>query len=249
MLLNTKETYQKLQPFSSIEELNKNTKSIREQFGTLLTKSARNVLDVLHRYACKYPGVCFLSKTKIAEMIGISRRTVIRACDLLEKLGIIKQHVTKRADGDKRQSSNAIVFIKVISENVTAECHTINTPLNTKIINNTNDTKIAEQKRTSLINKGLEIKLPKILQRALAIFFDGEQLYKLSGIVFKAKASIDKSIILEDYETDYYNAILSVINAYKRGKVFNFEGLLYHAIKATTHSIWIKERHNYYYGK
>jgi len=234
MLLNTEETYQNLQPFSSVEELNQNTKVVREKFGTLLTKSARNVLDVLHRYSCKFPGVCFLSKSKIANMLEISRRTVIRACALLEKLGIIKQHETKRATGDKRQSSNAIVFISFISKGDTPKSHTKKTPNNTQIINNTNDTEISEKS----LKKNLVSNLPTPLQKALAPFFGLEDLYKFVGIIYKAKASVDRDIKLENYETDYYNSIIKVIRMYKLGKVRNFEALLYTAIKTTTRSIW-----------
>ncbi|MBO1910740.1 helix-turn-helix domain-containing protein, partial [Microvirga sp. 3-52] len=127
-LLNTIDTYKLLQPFAHIDELNKNTIHVRELYADQLTPSTKEVLDVLHRYSCKYPGVCYLSKNKIAEMVGVSRRTVIRACNQLETLGIISQHELKRHNGDKRQSSNAIVFVAVEKEddnnNVTPECHT-----------------------------------------------------------------------------------------------------------------------------
>ncbi|MFD1205696.1 helix-turn-helix domain-containing protein, partial [Sporosarcina contaminans] len=99
-LLNTETTYMSLQPFSSVDELNANTVAIREQFADQLTPSTREVLDVLHRYSCKFPGVCYLSKNKIAEMVGVSRRTVIRACKQLEDLGVIVQHELKRHNGD-----------------------------------------------------------------------------------------------------------------------------------------------------
>ena len=79
-LLNTDETYRDLQPFFSIGELNANTAEIRLQFGAQFTQSTRNVLDVIHRYASKYYGVSYRSKSKIAAELGVTRRTVIRAC-------------------------------------------------------------------------------------------------------------------------------------------------------------------------
>ncbi|MDW0112189.1 helix-turn-helix domain-containing protein [Sporosarcina saromensis] len=118
-LLNTESTYKTLQPFKSIEDHNANIAAIREQFNDQLTKSEKEVLDVLSRYSAKYFGLSYLSKSKIAEMIGISRRTVIRACLKFEQLGFIKQYKLKRAKGDKRQSTNAIVFV-----DVTPQCHT-----------------------------------------------------------------------------------------------------------------------------
>ena len=111
MFLNTEDTYKMLQPFESIEQLNANTSVIREQYKLELTPAARQVLDVLHRYASKFYGVCYMAKSEIARMVGVSKRTVIRACQLLEALGCIAQYETKRVNGDKRQSTNAIVFL------------------------------------------------------------------------------------------------------------------------------------------
>lgn len=251
-LLNTESTYKMLQPFEKIEQLNANTRAIREQFADKLSKAVRQVLDVLHRYASKFYGVCYLSKMKIADMLGVSKRTVIRACQRLEELGVIAQYPLYRHNGDRRQSSNAIVFITQIEakeafveqseSNVTPGCHSKDAPLNAHLenINNTLDTEKADKEQ--LIKDGLVAKLPSTLQLALAPFFSADKLYELTGVVFKAKASVDRDIYIEDYEQEYYNAILSVINTFKRGKVRNLSGLLYTAIKSTTRSIWLRQR-------
>lgn len=257
-LLNTESTYKMLAPFTSIEQLNANTKAVRQQFGKQLTKATREVLDVLHRYASKYYGLCYLSKSKIADMLGISRRTVIRACDLLESLGVIVQYELMRHKGDKRQSSNAIVFLTQISardafgqanevvsdnmhaEHVTPECHAVDALSDTtkKDLNNTYDT----GERAALIKNGLVSKLPKTLKYVLAPFFDAEELYEMVGVVYKAKASVDRNIRIEDHEDTFRETILSVINAFKRGKTKSLPAVLYRAIQATTHSITLKER-------
>lgn len=254
-LLNTESTYKMLAPFTSIEQLNANTKAIRQQFGKQLTRATREVLDVLHRYASKYYGLCYLSKSKIADMLGISRRTVIRACDLLESLGVIVQYELMRHNGDKRQSSNAIVFLSqiaareafgqvgdVVSDNmhVTPECHAIDALSDTpqKDLNNTYDT----GERAALIKNGLVSKLPKTLKYALAPFFDAEELYEMVGVVYKAKASVDRDIQIEDHEDTFRETILSVVNAFKRGKTKSFPAVLYRAIQATTQSISLKNR-------
>lgn len=132
-LLNTTETYSNLQPFFTIDELNNNTKLIRERYAKDLTRSTYRVLDVLHRYSSKYYGVSYRSKSKIATELGISRKTVTRACQQLESLGIIKQYELKRHNGDKRRSSNAIVFVAIEpanKENVPTECPNEETLLN-----------------------------------------------------------------------------------------------------------------------
>lgn len=254
-LLNTESTYKMLAPFTSIEQLNANTKAVRQQFGKQLTKATREVLDVLHRYASKYYGLCYLSKSKIADMLGISRRTVIRACDLLESLGIIVQYELMRHNGDKRQSSNAIVFLSQISareacgstsditrndNDVTPECHAIDALSDTpqKDLNNTYDT----GERATLIKNGLVSKLPKTLKYALAPFFDAEELYEMVGVIYKAKASVDRDIKIENHEEMYREAILSVMNAFKRGKAKSLPAVLYCAIQRVTSSILYKLR-------
>ncbi len=79
-----------------------------------LTERNRAVLDTISRDACKYTGVCYLSKQKIAEDAGYkTRRTAIRACKEMEDLGILKQYETRRVAGDKRQSVNIIVIQNV----------------------------------------------------------------------------------------------------------------------------------------
>lgn len=260
-LLSTELTFKTLQPFETIEQLNANTKAIRDQFAHELSTAARKVLDVLNRYASKYYGVCYLSKNKIADMLGISRRTVIRVCNRLEELGVIAQYEMDRTGG-RGQTVNAIVFVTQISareafsadiegvsdnvrenENVTGDVTPLYAPNNAKNNLNTNDTE-----KESLLKKGLVTKLPTTLQKALAPFFDADKLYELSGIIFKAKASVDRKITLEENEQDYYNAILSVINAYKRGKAKNLHGLLYSAIKATTRGLWLRERTRQAFG-
>lgn len=253
-LLNTESTYKSLQPFESIDQLNANTKTIRQQFGELMTPSMRNVLDVLHRYASKFYGVCYLAKSSIAKMVGLSTRQVVRICNALGLMGIIAQYEINRVNGDKRQSSNAIVFLtqisareafgqvdEVVSDNMQChtECHTnalSQTPK--KDLKNTYDT----DERAALIKNGLVSKLPKTLKYALAPFFDAEELYEMVGVVYKAKASVDRDIKIEDHEDTYRETILSVINAFKRGKAKSLPAVLYRAIQTATSSIVYKSR-------
>lgn len=254
-LLNTESTLQSLQSFSSVEQMNTSIKQFKEQYNSELTKSTKAVLELISQYSCKFVGVCYLSKSKVASILSISYKTVQRSCKHLEELGIIIQRSMKRASGDKRQSSNAIIIQSYQVEEV--ECPTMMTDqealYKTIKSNNTDDTEQVVSKeeiadKQSLIKQGLVTKLPVAIQYALAPFFNSDELYKLSGTIFKAKASVDKSIKIEDNEGEYYNSILSVINSYKREKVTNLHALLYHAIKSVTRSIWLKERLNIAFG-
>src|SRR5699024_5022283 len=102
-------TLTKLQTFESVEDMNESISKHKQAHE--LSQTDRDILDAISRYACKYKGVCYLSKQKIAEAAGFkSRRTAIRACNRLEALGIIEQHETRRVKGDRRRSSDIIVI-------------------------------------------------------------------------------------------------------------------------------------------
>ena len=253
ILQNTESTYTSLQSFKSVEEMNVSVKKHKQHNKEQLTKATYKVLDFLSQWSCKYVGVSYLCQKKIAESLEVSYKTVQRAVAKLVELGIVKKFTSKRATGDKRQSSNIIVIqvanyeeIEKCSPQMSNQKALLDTP---KKITNTNDTekegrslKEKEADKNEKIKDGLVTKLPDTLKKALSPFFDTDELYSLVGTVYKAKSKVDKDIRLEDYETEYYNCILSVINAYKRGKVTSLHGLLFSAIKATTKTIWLKER-------
>lgn len=114
-ILASTETYENLVSFQNLKELNDTVRTYKEQFADQLNKNQLAVLNHLHSHSCKYFGVSFKSKKKIAEALLISRRTVIRACRHLESLGIIKQLEMKRKS-DMRQTSNIIVIQPIIVE-------------------------------------------------------------------------------------------------------------------------------------
>ncbi|PEP83042.1 helix-turn-helix domain-containing protein, partial [Bacillus toyonensis] len=107
--------YENLVSFQTLKELNDTVRAYKEQFADQLNKNQLAVLDHLHNYSSKFLGVSFKSKKKIAEALHISRRTVIRVCQHLESLGIIKQLEMKRKS-DMRQTSNIIVIQPIIVE-------------------------------------------------------------------------------------------------------------------------------------
>jgi len=123
---------------NTIEELNAAVRVHKRKHALNATEQA--VLDVLARYSCKEIGRSFLAKSTIAEIVGKSRRTIIRVCNRLEQLGIIRQYERKRQTGDRRQTSNLIVILPAEETLVTPACHTEETPprnLNNNYINNT----------------------------------------------------------------------------------------------------------------
>lgn len=262
-LLNTEETYRSLQPFHTVEELNANTSAIRAQFGKEMTRATYGVLDVLHRWSCKYPGVCYRSKAKIAEGLGVTRRTVIRACNTLESMGVIAQHETKRQGGDRRQSSNAIVFVAIAptpedTPKVTPGCRTIDTPAdapkNTNTLN-TNDTDaqvihsdknvIKESVKPNEISEfnpndkaHLKASLPDGWYRQASGYAqDYSDLYEITGVLFKAKHSTDLRV--EDHVEEFGEVLRKSWVALKQGRIERTKWLayLYTAFKRTAVAI------------
>lgn len=247
MLLNDKETFKQLQTFHNIHELNRAVKHHKRLVSSNKHKNIYAVLDLISQYSCVYFGVSFLTQNSIATKLNISYKTVQRAVDKLVELGIVIKHPSKRAGGDKRQTSNILVIQPIIDDSVqpeVAEVSNQETPLLNSKSNNTSETEKSvatkEADKRTLIKDGLVAKLPPTLQHALAPFFDYNELYTMAGVVFKAKAAVDKSIRIEEHENEYYKAIIEVMSAFKRGKVRNLPGLLSHAVKATTRAIWLR---------
>ncbi|MBH9965576.1 helix-turn-helix domain-containing protein [[Bacillus] enclensis] len=113
MQLSCESTYRNLSTFESVDQLNESARSHARQ----LTGTEAAVFDVLSRHSCKYPGVSFLTKTNIGKLIGKCRRTIIRVCQRLEELGMIRQYELRR-QSDGQQTSNAIVILPVKSADV-----------------------------------------------------------------------------------------------------------------------------------
>jgi DNA-binding Lrp family transcriptional regulator len=114
-IIACEESYKNLSAFTNIEELNITVRKYKEKFAGQLNKSTIHIFEQLHRYSAKYIGVSFRTKNHIAESLNISRKTVQRACKVLEDLGIIKQLEMKRKS-DMRQTSNAIVIMPIVED-------------------------------------------------------------------------------------------------------------------------------------
>jgi DNA-binding Lrp family transcriptional regulator len=202
--------------YTSIEQLNESVRAHKRNHQ--LNKTELAVLDVLVRYSCKDLGKSFLAKSTIAELVGKSRRTVIRVCNRLEQLGIIRQYKRMRETGDKRQTSNLIVIIPAKSD-VTPECHTKETPQ--RNLNNNTYKETVENADT------LRHSIPTPIYNAFAPYFNADELYNVVGVLYRAKASVDRSITVEDFAQDFIDAFKSVVFAYKRGRVRSLAGYLF----------------------
>ncbi|MGH1232786.1 helix-turn-helix domain-containing protein, partial [Bacillus toyonensis] len=114
------ESYQNLSTFTDVEELNKVVRTYRDIIRTSVKRAdvqARliTLLEILKRHSCKYVGVSFLCKNRIAKKMEVSYKTVQRLMKRLVDLGIIKQVAMKRTK-DMLQTSNAIIIQPIVEE-------------------------------------------------------------------------------------------------------------------------------------
>lgn len=95
------ESYHNLSTFSTVEELNKAIRVYRDVIKTSIKRTdvqskLITLLEILKRHSCKYAGVSFLCKNRIAEIMGVSYKTVQRLMTKLVTLRMIKQIAMKR---------------------------------------------------------------------------------------------------------------------------------------------------------
>lgn len=220
------ETYKNLQPFQDIKQLNETVRSHKEQFEDQLSKTAISILELLQRYAAKFTGVCFLTKNNIANTLEISRRTVIRACQRLEELGIIRQYEMKRKS-DMRQTSNAIVIQPFVEQHqidlgsknelVTQENSNLSHHKNNIFLKqNNNINHLNTKKRNPYIKF-----VPKSLQHYQAIF--GKQIKDLYGRVWLAAKKFGITGEQEVMQEIGFMALEQIKQYVKEGKALQIE--------------------------
>ncbi|OOZ97613.1 cytosolic protein [Bacillus cereus] len=119
-VIATKESFHNLSSFKDVEELNKTIRTYRDTIRisvkrTDVKSKLITLLEILKRHSCKYVGVSFLCKNRIAEKMEVSYKTVQRLMKKLVDLEMIKQVAMKRKK-DMLQTSNAIIIQPIVEE-------------------------------------------------------------------------------------------------------------------------------------
>lgn len=114
--------YASLTSFETVEQLNQTVRQYKDMINAMelrqdLKRNLLTVMEYLKRHSCKFFGVSFKGKRKIAADLEMSDKTITRLCKRLEVLGFIKQYAMKRSN-DMQQTSNAIVIQPTKTENV-----------------------------------------------------------------------------------------------------------------------------------
>ncbi|QBP42517.1 helix-turn-helix domain-containing protein [Paenisporosarcina antarctica] len=234
------------QTFTSVKEMDLHVQQHINAHYNELIQTDRDVLSLISRYCCKFPGASHLKVETIMKALSKSDATIRRAIRKLAKLKIIEKisFIRRVSKGYGANILRILPFedkstmnTRSVAESITPVSNPATqlekqTSLSINLIQDTYDTEDA-------IKKGLITKLPERIGHILGAFFDMNTMYKVYGIMLRAKAKIDRSITFEEYEEEYINAILSVVNAYKRGKVKNIYGVLYAAISSATKRLYV----------
>lgn len=119
-VIASEESFHNLSTFKEVEELNKTIRVYKDIIKTSVRRSDVQskliaLLEILKRHSCKYVGVSFMCKNKLADMMEISYKTVQRLMKKLVDLGAIKQVAMKRKS-DMLQTANAILIQPIVEE-------------------------------------------------------------------------------------------------------------------------------------
>lgn len=218
------------QTFQSKTELNDAVNEHLTRHRYDLTDTDRDILQMISRYAVKYPGVAHLKADTIAQAIDKSKRTVQRSIRKLERLGIIERlpFIRKISGG---YGANVYRVISPVSprEQAAEPCQSTDKPA--KIANEPITS--FKQQNTNLVNTYANAPQPtthygKFRQLIAATLgnVDKQLIYRLYG-VYKGQSTPllrtntnDKATV----EAIGLQALKTAIFATKRKKIRNLAG-------------------------
>lgn len=110
------ETARNYSAFQSVEEMDAHLRSFVLNIGHTLSQTSLIVLEYLARHSLKAIGVSWLSARKLAELVGVTDRTIRRVLNQLEDLRIIKRIENLREDGGRAANLVAIQPVDEIDD-------------------------------------------------------------------------------------------------------------------------------------
>ncbi|MCP3026539.1 helix-turn-helix domain-containing protein [Halobacillus sp. A5] len=103
------EQIRSLQTFSSVKEMDEHVRSFLFKMKAALSEGTLKVLKFIWRHSVKYRGVSFAKIETIEKHTNISRRTVIRSINRLEKEKLLERVETTKANG--KRGANILVIL------------------------------------------------------------------------------------------------------------------------------------------
>ena len=202
-----------------------------------LNDTDRQALKKIARYAVKFSGAAHLKAETLAELIGKSVKTARRALNKLATLGIVKKiATTRKINGGK--GANIIVILPVddqstMSNRGQAEKPTETTAEAPKTENEPSDSIKRSKNQNNVLDtatvpaEALKGALPDEIFNAMSRYFDADKIYKYYGILLRAKASVDRTIRLEEHAAPFVEAWHATIMKAKSHEIKRFDDYLY----------------------
>ncbi|ODB76087.1 helix-turn-helix domain-containing protein [Bacillus velezensis] len=205
-----------------------------------LNDTDRQALKKIARYAVKFSGAAHLKAETLAELIGKSVKTARRALNKLATLGIIKKiATTRKINGGK--GANIIVIMpaeaaddqSTMSNRGQAEKPTETTAEAPKTENEPSDSIKRSKNQNNVLDtavipaEALRGALPDEIFNAMSRYFDADDIYKYYGILLRAKASVDRTIRLEEHAAPFVEAWHTTIMKAKSHEIRRFDDYLY----------------------
>ncbi|UMQ50288.1 helix-turn-helix domain-containing protein [Bacillus velezensis] len=202
-----------------------------------LNDTDRQALKKIARYAVKFSGAAHLKAETLADLIGKSVKTARRALNKLATLGIVKKiATTRKINGGK--GANIIVILPVddqstMSNRGQAEKPTETTAEAPKTENEPSDSIKRSKNQNNVLDtatvpaEALKGALPDEIFTAMSRYFDAEDIYKYYGILLRAKASVDRTIRLEEQAAPFVEAWHATIMKAKSHEIRRFDDYLY----------------------
>lgn len=241
------------QTFDTTEQLNAAVYAHIKRNSYDLNETERAALKAIARYAVKFAGAAHLKAETLAELIGKSAKTARRAVLKLAELGIVRKvATTRKVSGGK--GANILQILPVVDgagnkNNADVQSNMSNrgdaeepteTSVQLQVSENepSNFNKRSVQKHlsdTAVPSTALKGALPSEIYDAMARYFDAEEMYKYYGILIRAKASVDPTVMIEDDAAPFVQTWHSAIHKLKRGKLRSLADYLYVAWRQSTH--------------
>lgn len=222
------------QTFQSKHELNEAVSAHLSAHCYELNDTDRDVLTVISRYAVKFAGVAHLKAETIAGLIGKSVKTARRAVNKLHALGIVhKVKTTRKVSGG--QGANILQILPFASD-VQAQVSNREQAVELTEPSAEGSENATEPYYSFNRNKdfketdgALKRSIYAPIYNSLSPYFNDDEMYKAVGILYRAKASIDRNITVEDNADAFIDGFKAVIYSFKSGRVRSLYGCLYAA--------------------
>jgi hypothetical protein len=212
-----------------------------------LNETDRKALKMIARYCVKFAGACHLKASTISELIDRSEKTARRIVNKLAELGIIeKVATTRKVNGGKGANILRILpaggeqHVQSIVSNRASSDKPTESKVEASNSENEPSNSIKPLKSNYVLDTAVEPNalknvLPRGIYNAIVKYFhNAESIYKYYGILLRAKASVDPTVVIEDNEAPFIEAWNATILKAKQRKVKRMDDYLFASWKQAT---------------